>query len=57
MKANQIVHWAGKDTAACEEHMHQLLGLGRIMGFVVTATPCEETDCDNCKNAAREGGK
>lgn len=51
--ATQIVHWPGKDTAACEDHLRKLVSLAAIMGFRVSCTPCEETNCDNCNNEAK----
>lgn len=54
MKALWIVHWPGKDTPACEEHMRKLLAVGDAMGFSVSHTPCEiESECANCRNEER----
>lgn len=49
--AKQIVHWPGKDTAACDEHFRKLMGLAAVLGFTLSWTECEETVCDNCRNA------
>lgn len=46
--ATQIVHWPGKDTNACDEHRNRLIGLGAVLGYMITWTPCEETICNNC---------
>lgn len=51
--ATVIVHWPGKDTPACDDHMRQLIGLGYTLGIQVSCTPCEETVCQNCANAAK----
>lgn len=51
--ANQIVHWPGKDTPACEDHLRKLVGLGAILGIMISWTPCEETVCTNCESEAR----
>lgn len=48
--ATQIVHWPGRDTAACDDHMMKLLRLAQHMGFVVSVTPYEPTICANCEN-------
>jgi hypothetical protein len=50
--ATQIVHWPGRDTAACEDHLRKLVGLGAILGIMISWTPCEETVCENCKTEA-----
>ena len=52
--ATQIVHWPGKDTAACDDHLRQLIGLGAILGCRIDWTPCDETICDNCENEAKK---
>lgn len=49
--AIQIVHWPGKDTPACEDHLRKLVGLGAMLGFMVTWTPCSPTICTNCVSA------
>lgn len=51
--AKQVVHWPGKDTAACDEHLQKLVGLSVILGFHLSWTPCEETVCDNCESAEK----
>lgn len=48
--ATQIVHWPGKDTPACKEHLIKLVGLAAALGFMLTWTPCEETVCSNCES-------
>jgi hypothetical protein len=55
MKATQVVHWPGKDTAACDDHFGKLVALAAHMGFRVSWTPCEDEDtiCENCKNEAQ----
>ena len=55
--ATHRVHWPGKDTAACEDHLQQLLNLAAVMGFRLSCTPCAETVCENCKNAAEAEAK
>jgi hypothetical protein len=50
MPAKRIVRWLGQDTAACDAHLRQLVGLGAILGIMVTWTHCEETVCDNCES-------
>jgi hypothetical protein len=50
MKATAIVHWPGKDTAACDRHRLQLQGLASHLGFQLSETPCDpELDCTNCQ--------
>lgn len=50
-QATQLVHWPGKDTAACDEHAIKLQRLGSFMGFPVSSTPLtEDRECDNCRN-------
>jgi len=57
--AKQVVHWPGAEVPACEDHLERLVGLGAILGFQVSWTPCEETTCPNCVSEGRsaEGGK
>jgi len=52
--ATQIVHWPGKDTAACDEHLRKMAGLAALLGFRLSWTPCEETVCANCETEARK---
>jgi hypothetical protein len=53
--ATQIVHWPGKDTAACDDHAEKLKSLGRVMGFTVSSTPCPAVmECTNCQNEAKK---
>lgn len=47
-----IVHWPGKDTPACDDHLRKLVGVGAVLGIEITWTPCEPTECPNCKNEA-----
>lgn len=54
--ATHIVHWPGKDVPACDEHMAQLVGVGRVMGFAVSCTPCKEQSCTNCENSHKAKG-
>jgi hypothetical protein len=60
MKATQIVHWPGKDTAACDDHAAKLRSLGRFMcGMIPDSTPISENAevlCDNCVNEAKKVG-
>lgn len=48
--ATQIVHWPGKDTAACDKHAQQLRKLASAMGFTVSSSIAlnYEIPCDNC---------
>ena len=54
MSATQIVHWPGRDTAACGDHANKLRALGRFMvGMVPPSTalpPDAEVPCGNCVN-------
>jgi len=52
-EATQIVHWPGKDTPACDEHLQKLVGLGAVLGIRVSWTPCEPTVCTNCQTELR----
>lgn len=54
--ATQIVHWPGKDTAACDRHAAQLRGLASMMGFPVSSTIAlsEDIPCANCANEAKK---
>lgn len=46
-----IVHWPGKDTPACDEHLNKLVGLGAVLGIRVSWTPCTQGEiCTNCEN-------
>lgn len=49
MKATQIIHWPGKDTTACDEHLQKLMDLAAVLGIRISWTPCEETVCANCE--------
>lgn len=50
-KATQIVHWPGKDTAACDVHANQLKALANMLIGFLSVTPCGDgIECDNCKN-------
>ena len=51
MNATVIVHWPGKDTAACALHAEQLDKLALHMGFALSISPVEgEVECANCLN-------
>ena len=53
MEATQVVHWPGKDTAACDAHTAKLKGLANMLIGFVSTTPCEAgVECENCKNEA-----
>lgn len=54
--ATQIVHWPGKDTAACDKHATQLRGLASMMGFPISSTIVlsEDIPCANCENEAKK---
>lgn len=54
--ATQIVHWPGKDTAACDKHAAQLRGLASMMGFPVSSTIAlsEDIPCANCANEPKK---
>jgi hypothetical protein len=56
-KATVIVHWPGKDTAACEIHLLKLENVARAMGFTVSSTPVVvEQECTNCVNEEKKKG-
>lgn len=40
MEATQVVHWPGKDTAACDKHLQQLVGLGASNYLDTVCTYC-----------------
>lgn len=46
-----VVHWPGKDTTACPEHLVKLIGLGTVLGIQVawTRTALDGAECDNCR--------
>lgn len=46
-----VVHWPGKDTTACAEHLNKLVGLAAVLGFQLSWTPApfDSTECDNCR--------
>jgi hypothetical protein len=51
MKATQIVHWPGKDTAACDDHANKLRVVSGVLGVALssTAIPSDaEVLCENC---------
>jgi hypothetical protein len=48
-----MVHWPGQDTPACNEHLRKLLSLASVMGFQVSYTPVENTECENCRNTKK----
>ena len=54
--ATRIVHWPGQDTAACEDHLRQLVGLAAVLGFRLSWDSCEETVCANCESEAKRQG-
>lgn len=56
-EATQIVHWPGKDTPACDEHLRQLVSLGAVFGIQISWTPCEPQECPNCETEARKAGR
>lgn len=56
---NVVVHWPGKSTVACPDHLRKLTGLASFMGFPLSYSPAPPEDvCENCKNEAaiRERG-
>jgi hypothetical protein len=57
MSATQIVHWPGRDTAACDDHANKLRALARgVFGIDVSSTalpPDAEVPCGNCVNEAK----
>src|SRR6266700_2672639 len=58
MEATHIVHWPGKDTAACAHHASLLRKLAVHMGFELSVTPCDRIaftarECANCANEAK----
>lgn len=56
--ATEIVHWPGKETAACEVHAAKLKKLAQFMGFSVSSEPCfTEEVCKNCENEAMKAKK
>lgn len=57
MKAKNIVHWPGKEVAACLIHTEKLKVLAQAMGFSITTEPCfTEEVCKNCENEQRDAG-
>ncbi len=48
--ATQIAHWPGKDTPVCDDHLRKLVGIGAVLGFPLSWTPCEPTVCNNCES-------
>lgn len=52
-----IVHWPGKDTPACPEHLRQLVGLAAVMGFALSWSPTmnPELKCSNCETQRAKG--
>jgi len=57
MIATHIVHWPGQDLFACHTHMLQLQGLGRAMGFTVSADAVPVGTNVECSNCVKEKGK
>jgi len=57
--ATQIVHWPGKDTAACDKHAAQLRNLASVMGIVLSSTTHldQEIPCANCANVEKSKGR
>jgi len=50
-----IVHWPGKDVAACTEHADKLRAVGATLGLMVSMTPSlEYLECSNCRNEANK---
>ena len=55
MTATSVVHWPGKDTNACPDHLQKLVALGAMFGIIVSFSPViEEVECDNCANEAKK---
>jgi hypothetical protein len=56
--AKFIVHWPGKDTPACLDHMTKLKKLSNVMGFALSVTHIvdniEGLECSNCVNEAKK---
>lgn len=51
MKATVIVHWPGRDTAACDLHARRLRAVALILSFELSVTPCDAVvECTNCAN-------
>jgi hypothetical protein len=49
--ATVIVHWPGKDGAACDACAAKLRTLAGILGFSVSSTPCVvPLACQSCEN-------
>lgn len=57
--ATQIVHWPGKDTAACDDHALKLKSLASFMGFTLPPSTklFDETQCQNCINEEEKAKK
>jgi hypothetical protein len=56
MVATQIVHWPGRDAAACDDHANKLRTISRVIGFDLSSTalpPDTEIPCANCVNEAK----
>lgn len=56
MIATVIVHWPGKDVAACHFHAMKLMDIARTIDCDVSVTPIissePEVQCKNCENEA-----
>jgi hypothetical protein len=39
-----VVHWPGKDTTACPDHLRKLVGVAAILGFQLSWTPSGADD-------------
>lgn len=56
-EATEIVHWPGKDTAACPRHAEALKKLAAFLGFSVSVTPWPAGGhCANCENEKKNEG-
>jgi len=57
--ATVIVHWPGKDTAACDDHARRLQNLALHIGLPnLSSTPATEVvQCQNCVNEEAKRGK
>ena len=55
--AKYLVHWPGSDTAACDEHLQRLVGLGAVLGIQVPWTMMNDgtTECANCRTERLKG--
>ncbi len=57
--AKYLVHWPGQDTAACDEHLRKLIGLGAVLGMQVAYTMLNDgvTECANCQSEHKVSGQ